>query len=253
MMDLLPAIDVRGSAAVRLSQGDFGREQRYGDPVELAERYLAGGASWLHVVDLDGARTGVPHERPALAEILRRTGERGAGVQFGGGVRSEDDVAELLGSGVARVVLGTVALEDPALAARCARRWPGRVAVGLDYRVRDDGVAEAQGHGWLSGSGLAVSDLLALWAGEPVGAVVVTPVARDGMLSGPDVEGMAALLARTALPLVASGGVSATGDLLRLARLEVEGRRLQGAIVGRALVEHCFSVEEGLAACAASG
>jgi phosphoribosylformimino-5-aminoimidazole carboxamide ribotide isomerase len=253
MMELLPAIDVRGSEAVRLSQGDFERERRYGDPVELAQRYLEGGARWLHVVDLEGARTGVPHERTALAGILRCARDGGADVQFGGGVRTEGDVAELLGSGVTRVVLGTVALEDPALAARCARRWPGRVAVGLDYRVRDDGVAEAQGHGWLSGSGLAVSELLALWAGEPVGAVVVTPVSRDGMLSGPDTEGMAALLLQTALPLVASGGVSATEDLLALTRLQAGGRRLQGAIVGRALVEGRFSVEEGLAACAASG
>ncbi len=251
-MELLPAIDVRGSEAVRLTQGDFEREQRYGDPVELAQRYVTAGARWLHVVDLDAARTGVPHERPALKEILRLARDAGVDVQFGGGVRAEDDAAELLASGVARVVLGTVALEDPALAARCARRWPGRMAVGLDYRVRDDGVAEAQGHGWLSGSGLAVSELLTLWAGEPIGAVVVTPVARDGMLSGPDTEGMAALLLQTALPLVASGGVSATQDLFGLARLQAAGRRLQGAIVGRALVEKRFSVEEGLAACAAS-
>ncbi len=251
-MELLPAIDVRGSEAVRLTQGDFEREQRYGDPVELAQRYVTAGARWLHVVDLDGARTGVPHERSALNEILRLARHGGVDVQFGGGVRAEDDAAELLASGVARVVLGTVALEDPALAARCARRWPGQVAVGLDYRVRDDGVAEAQGHGWLSGSGLAVSELLTLWAAEPIGAVVVTPVARDGMLSGPDTEGMAALLLQTALPLVASGGVSATRDLLGLARLQAAGRRLRGAIVGRALVEKRFSVEEGLAACAAS-
>jgi phosphoribosylformimino-5-aminoimidazole carboxamide ribotide isomerase len=252
-MELLPAIDVRGSEAVRLSQGDFEREQRYGDPLQLAERYLKGGAHWLHVVDLEGARTGVPHERTALAGILGRARHAGADVQFGGGVRTEDDVAALLGSGVSRVVLGTVALEDPALAARCARRWPRRVAVGLDYRVRDDGVAEAQGHGWLSGSGLAVSELLALWSGEPVGAVVVTPVARDGMLTGPDLEGMAALLGQTALPLVASGGVSTAEDLVGLARLTAGGRGLAGAIVGRALVEGRFSVEEGLAACAASG
>ena len=141
--------------------------------------------------------------------------------------------------------------EDPGLAGRCARRWPGRVAVGLDYRVGTDGVAEAQAQGWLAKSGWAVTELLDLWANEPIGAVVATAVARDGMLEGPDLEGMAALLARSGLPFVASGGVGSTADLQRLAGLEANGRRLSGAIVGKALVERRFSVEEGLAACAA--
>ncbi len=155
-------------------------------------------------------------------------------------------------AGVARVVLGTAALEDPALAVRCARRWPGRVAVGLDYRTGSDGVAEAQAQGWLAGSGRSVTDLLEQWAGEPFGAVVVTEVARDGTLEGPATESLAALLLRTELPLIASGGVGATQDLYRLAHLQAHGRRLSGAIVGKALVEGRFSVEEGIAACAAS-
>ncbi len=251
-MELLPAIDLRAGTAVRLTQGDFDREARYGDPAELAARYIAGGAHWIHVVDLDAARTGVPHERAALGEIVRLAADASVRVQAGGGIRSEDAAEELLGAGVARVVLGTAALEEPSLAGRCARRWPGRVAVGLDYRVGEDGVAEAQAQGWLAGSGRALSELLALWEGEPIGAVVATAVARDGMLSGPDLSGLEALLAATALPVVASGGVSATGDLADLARLRVAGRALAGAIVGKALVEGRFDVEEGLAACAAS-
>jgi phosphoribosylformimino-5-aminoimidazole carboxamide ribotide isomerase len=162
-MELLPAIDLRGGTAVRLTQGDFGREERYGDPLELAGRYIAGGARWIHVVDLDGARTGVPHERGVLERIVRLARVAGVGVEFGGGIRSEDDAEAVLESGVARVVLGTAALAEPALAGRCARRWPGLVAVGLDYRVGDDAVAEAQAQGWLAGSGLAVSELLELW------------------------------------------------------------------------------------------
>ncbi len=146
-MELLPAIDLRVGTAVRLTQGDFGREERYGDPVDLAASYIAGGAHWIHVVDLDGARTGVAHERGVLARIVRLTRAAGVRVEFGGGIRSEDDAEEVLESGVARVVLGTAALEEPALAGRCARRWPGRVAVGLDYRVGADGVAEAQAQG----------------------------------------------------------------------------------------------------------
>jgi phosphoribosylformimino-5-aminoimidazole carboxamide ribotide isomerase len=251
-MDLLPAIDLRAGAAVRLTQGDFAREQRYGDPSELAVRYIEGGARWIHVVDLDAARTGVPHERAALSQIVKLATEASVSVQAGGGIRSDDAAEELLESGVARVVLGTAALEDPGLAARCARRWPGRIAVGLDYRVNDDGVAEAQAQGWLASSGWSVPDLLHLWTGEPIGAVVVTEVARDGTLEGPNVDALGALLAQTALPLVASGGVGSTTDLSALAQLEAGGRRLAGAIVGKALVEGRFSVAEGVAACAAS-
>ncbi|HWF16813.1 MAG TPA: 1-(5-phosphoribosyl)-5-[(5-phosphoribosylamino)methylideneamino] imidazole-4-carboxamide isomerase [Acidimicrobiales bacterium] len=251
-MDLFPAIDLRGGAAVRLTQGDFAREQQYGDPAQLAARYIEGGARWIHVVDLDAARTGVPHERAALKEIVELAARSSVQVQTGGGIRTEDAAEELLESGVTRVVLGTAALEDPGLAARCARRWHGRVAVGLDYRVGDDGVAEAQAQGWLAGSGRSVGEMLALWTGEPIGAVVVTEVARDGMLEGPNVEGLAALLQQTELPLVASGGVGTTQDLSHLAKLEAGGRRLTGAIVGKALVEGRFSVEEGIAACAVS-
>jgi phosphoribosylformimino-5-aminoimidazole carboxamide ribotide isomerase len=252
-MELLPAIDLRRGTAVRLTQGDFGREDSYGDPLALAASYVAAGARFIHVVDLDGARTGVPHERAVLGAIVRLAGEAGVEVEFGGGIRSEDDAAEVLESGVARVVLGTAALEEPALAGRSARRWPGRVAVGLDYRVGQDGVAEAQAQGWLAGSGQSVTDLLELWQHDPIGAVVATSVARDGMLSGPDLAGLQALLEATALPVVASGGVSTLEDLVALSGLEAGGRRLAGAIVGKAIVEGRFSVEEGIAACAVSG
>jgi phosphoribosylformimino-5-aminoimidazole carboxamide ribotide isomerase len=251
-MELLPAIDLRRGTAVRLTQGDFDREACYGDPSALAARYIAGGARWIHVVDLDAARTGVPHERAALREIVRLATASSVDVQAGGGIRTEEVAAELLGSGVSRVVVGTAALAEPALVARWTRRWPGRIAVGLDYRVGADGVAEAQSQGWLAGSGRAVTELLGSWEGAPIAAVVATSVARDGMLAGPDLAGLGSILAATSLPVVASGGVSGTPDLAALARLEVSGRRLAGAIVGKAIVEGRFSVEEGLAACAAS-
>ncbi len=206
------------------------------------------------MVDLDArphraCRTSAPCWRRSCAWPAAA----GVRVQIGGGIRSEDDAAEVLDSGVARVVLGTAALEDPALAGRCARRWPGRVAVGLDYRVGDDGVAEAQAQGWLAGSGRAVHDLLELWAKEPIGAVVATSVARDGMLDGPRPGRAAApCWPPPALPVIASGGVSGADDLVALARLEASGRTLAGAIVGKALVEGRLSVAEAIAACAAS-
>jgi phosphoribosylformimino-5-aminoimidazole carboxamide ribotide isomerase len=254
-MDLFPAIDLRGGRAVRLTQGDFGREQRYGDPLALAASFIAASPPWIHVVDLDAARTGVSHELGtlgAIVELARGAGAEPIRVQTGGGIRTEDAVAQLLASGVARVVLGTAALEDPPLVTRCAQRWPGQVAVGLDYKVGLDGRAEALGHGWLAGSGRSLPELLALWEGEPIGAVVATSVVRDGMLQGPDLEGMRALLGTTTLPVVASGGVSDLADLAALAGLSVDGRRVAGVIVGKALVEGRFTVEEALATCAAS-
>jgi phosphoribosylformimino-5-aminoimidazole carboxamide ribotide isomerase len=256
-MELYPAIDVRDGGAVRLTQGDFDRQVGYGDPLVLAQRFIEGGATWIHVVDLNAARTGVPHERETLARIVALAGPgngngNGVKVQTGGGIRTEADVAAVLGLGVARVVLGTAALEDPALAARCARRWPDQIAVGLDYVLRPDGVAEARGHGWEEGSGRTVPELLAVWAGEPIGAVVATAIARDGMLGGSDLDGLGALLAVTELPVIASGGVGSLDDLRALAALEVEGRTLAGAIVGKALVEERFGLEEAVAACTAS-
>jgi phosphoribosylformimino-5-aminoimidazole carboxamide ribotide isomerase len=272
-MELYPAIDLRDGGAVRLTQGDFDRQVGYGDPLALAARIIEDGASWIHVVDLNAARTGVPHERATLGRIVelgrdlnREPGRAGAGaglkVQAGGGIRTEDDVAAVLDLGVARVVLGTAALEDPALATRCARRWPGRVAVGLDYVVRPDGVAEARGHGWQEGSGRTVHELLDIWAGEPIGAVVATAISRDGMLEGSDVAGMRTLLAATALPVIASGGVGSLQDLRALAALSgaeragaggaCASRRLEGVIVGKALLEGRFGLKEAMAACAAS-
>ena len=256
MMELYAAVDVRAGTAVRLTQGDFARQEGYGDPLALAARFIAAGTPWVHVVDLEAARTGVPHEQAALGGIVRlardAVGSGGVRVQTGGGIRTEAAVRELLESGVDRVVLGTAAVEEPARAAQWARRWPGRVAVGLDYLVGEDGETEARGHGWLAGSGRSVPELLGGWEGEPIAAVVATSIARDGMLEGPDLAGMEALLSLTSLPLVASGGVAELGDLKALAGLGGAGRRLAGVIVGKALVEGRFSVEEALTACVAS-
>src|SRR6185437_11314264 len=205
VMDLLPAIDLIDGGAVRLVQGDFGRQADYGDPLDLARRYLAAGARWVHVVDLDAARTGSPVNRPVVKAIAAEAAEHGAKVQTGGGVRTAGDVDDLLGAGVARVVLGTAAIEDPSLAVATAEAHPGQVAVGLDYRRRDDGELEAASRGWLEGSGRTVAGLLADLAAAPVGAVVVTAIDRDGTLAGPDTDGLAAVLRSTSLPVVASG------------------------------------------------
>jgi phosphoribosylformimino-5-aminoimidazole carboxamide ribotide isomerase len=253
-MDLYPAIDIRDGGAVRLTQGDFDRQSEYGDPVALARRFAAAGAPWLHVVDLDAARSGLPVNR---ATVLAIADAVDVPVQTGGGVRSLDDVAQLLDGGVARVVLGTAALDDPRLVRRATGAFPGRVALGLDYRRTSDGRAEVAVRGWEEGSGRTVGEVLADVAGAGLAAVVVTSIERDGMLSGADVEGLVAVLATTDVPVIASGGVGSVADVVALAALEAVAadgvvRRLAGSITGKALVDGRMTVEEGVAACVRS-
>lgn len=250
-MDLYPAIDLRAGEAVRLFQGRFDQVSHYGDPAALAARYVAAGARWLHVVDLDGAQTGTGTNRDLAVQLAR---DAPVPVQFGGGVRGEAEVDTLLGAGMARVVLGTAALEDPAMVVRAARRHPGRIALGLDYRRHGD-VLEPAVRGWASGSDTTLEAVLASFSDEPLGAVVVTAIERDGTLTGPDLEGLGAVLDATQLAVVASGGVGEVADLDALCRLRGprRSRALAGAIAGRALVDGRLDVGEAVARCAACG
>jgi phosphoribosylformimino-5-aminoimidazole carboxamide ribotide isomerase len=243
-MELFPAIDLRGGHCVRLAEGDFGRETVYdGDPVERALAFEAAGAPWVHVVDLDAARAGEALNRPVVAAIARAVA---VPVQSGGGVRSLDDAAALLDEcGVARVVIGTAAVEQPALVADIAARWPGRVAVGLDHRN-----GEVRIRGWAQGGGRQVDEVLAEMAGCGAAAAIVTDIARDGILTGPDLDGLERLLAVAEIDLIASGGVASLEDLTQLASLQRKGRGLAGVIVGRAIYEGRFDVDQAVAASA---
>jgi phosphoribosylformimino-5-aminoimidazole carboxamide ribotide isomerase len=242
-MDLYPAIDLRGGRCVRLRQGDYADETVYGDdPVAVARGFVGAGARWVHMVDLDAARTGTPANRGAIAAVAAAVTAR---IQAGGGVRDEAAAEALFDSGVARVVLGTAAMEDPALVGRVAVRHGGGVAVGLD--ARDGHVAV---RGWTQGAGVDLLDAVRRFEDIGVAALIVTDIGRDGMLSGPDLEGLAAVLAATQVDVIASGGVGSLDDLQALAGIEVEGRRLSGAIVGKALYEGAFTVGEALTATA---
>ena len=232
-MDLFPAIDLRGGKAVRLLQGDYAQETVYGDdPVALAESFAAAGAKWIHVVDLDAARTGDPVNRPVVAAVAAAVRGR-AKVQTGGGVRSVADAEALAAAGVARVVMGSAAIKDRTLVAAVFRIVP--VAVGLDHRDGDVAL-----HGWTQGSGLNVMDLLDCYPDAE--AFIITNIARDGMLAGPDIDGLAAAAAASPIPVIASGGVSSLDDLRMLNR--VPG--LAGVITGKAIYENRFTVGEAL-------
>jgi phosphoribosylformimino-5-aminoimidazole carboxamide ribotide isomerase len=239
-MDLYPAIDLRDGCCVRLYQGDYDRETVYaGDPVAQARAFAAEGAPWVHVVDLDAARTGEPRNYELVASVAAAVD---VPVQCGGGVRNDAAADALLGRGVRRVVVGTAALERPDWVRSLAGRYPGRVAVGLDARERDVAV-----RGWVQGSGHDLVDVARRFEDAGVAALVVTEIGRDGTLSGPALDQLAAVLEATRVDVIASGGVGTLADLQTLSVLEVDGRRLAGTIVGRALYEGAFRVADAVA------
>ena len=239
-MIIYPAIDLRGGRCVRLQQGDFARETVYADdPVEAAGRWAAEGAAWLHVVNLDGAlgRSGEAN-LAALARIRRAVD---LPIQFGGGLRSVEDVDRVLGLGVARVILGTVAIREPEVVREALARYGAeRIAVGID--ARDGRVAIS---GWVDVSEVEAVDLGRRMAALGVQRVVYTDVARDGMLTGPNVPATAALARETGLRVIASGGVSSLDDLEQLAAHAADG--IDGVIVGMALYEGRLTLPEALA------
>ncbi len=243
-MQLFAAVDIRDGRCVRLRQGDYGAETVYDDdPVARAVEMAEAGAAWIHVVDLDGARSGRPDNASTVAEIAAVVD---VPVQAGGGVRTAATAEAWFAAGVERVVLGTAALRDPELVRGLARSH--RIAVGLDARAGD--VAT---DGWLQGSGQSVLEVARSFAADGVDAFVVTDISRDGTLEGPDIGGLASVLDAVSVDMIASGGVGQIGDLAALAGLEGRaGRRLSGVIVGTALYEGRFTVAEAVAALSGS-
>jgi len=236
-MDLFPAIDIRGGRCVRLHQGDYGQETVYGDdPVAQAIAFVEAGAGWIHVVDLDAARTGAPENRDVVAAIAEAVD---VPVQTGGGIRSDEAAFVLFDAGVERVVIGTAALKDPDLVRRLARDH--RVAVGLDAKS-----GEVATDGWLVGSGRTVLDVARSFADVGVDAFIVTDISRDGTLEGPDIGGLIEVLGATSVDVIASGGVGTADDLRELAAVEVDGRRLAGVIAGKAIYEGHVDVAEAV-------
>ncbi len=237
-MELYPAIDLRAGRVVRLWQGDYDVETVYGDdPPAVAAAFVDAGAPWVHVVDLDAARSGDRSNGAVVAAIVKAVDGR-ARVQCGGGVRDERAAAELAAAGVTRVVMGTAALRDPALVVRVSECVA--VAVGLDHRG-----GELAAHGWTESTGLRLTDVLDLFLSAA--AFVVTEIGRDSTLAGPDLDGLASVLAATDIPVIASGGVGSLDDLKALDALDVGGRRLAGVITGKAIYEHRFGVADALA------
>ncbi len=238
-MEVIPAIDLLEGRCVRLYQGDYSRSQIFDEnPSSVAKQWVDQGAMRLHVVDLDGAKTGEPINLPAIEAIV---GAVPVPIQVGGGLRDRARVAQMLDMGVQRVILGTVAVENPQLVAELCREFPGQIVVGID--ARNGKVAT---RGWLETSEVAAGDLAQQMALLGAAAIIYTDIHRDGTLSGPNIEALRELATRISIPTIASGGVSSLTDLLSLLALEPLG--VSSAIVGRALYTGDVSLSEAIQA-----
>ena len=238
-MEVIPAIDLLEGRCVRLYQGDYSRSQIFDEnPSLVAKQWVDQGAMRLHVVDLDGAKTGEPINLPAIEAIV---GAVPVPIQVGGGLRDRARVAQMLDMGVQRVILGTVAVENAQLVAELCQEFPGQIVVGID--ARNGKVAT---RGWLETSEVAAGDLAQQMALLGAAAIIYTDIHRDGTLEGPNIEALRELATRISIPTIASGGVSSLTDLLSLLALEPLG--VSGAIVGRALYTGDVSLTEAIQA-----
>ncbi len=243
-MKLYPAIDIRDGNCVRLYQGDYDRETVYGDnPADQAAAFADEGAPWIHCVDLDAARSGDQQNLASIAAIAARVD---VPLQVGGGVRTVDAAKRLWDAGVTRVVIGTAAVQNPDLVRELAPQ--GQVAVGLDAWGTDIAVA-----GWEERTGKDLFETVASFGDAGVAAFVVTEIARDGTMEGPDVGGLQRVLATTQVPVIASGGVVTLDHLRTLTTLEAGGRTLEGVIAGRAIYERAFTVAQAVAVLSSGG
>ncbi|MGD9526156.1 bifunctional 1-(5-phosphoribosyl)-5-((5-phosphoribosylamino)methylideneamino)imidazole-4-carboxamide isomerase/phosphoribosylanthranilate isomerase PriA [Pseudonocardia sp.] len=239
---LLPAVDVADGQAVRLVQGEAGTETGYGDPLEAALQWQHDGAEWIHLVDLDAA-FGRGSNAELLAGVVR---ELEVQVELSGGIRDDESLEQALGTGCARVNLGTAALEDPQWCARAIAAHGERIAVGLDVRIVD-GEHRLAARGWTKDGG-DLWETLARLDRDGCARYVVTDVGKDGTLRGPNTQLLQDVAAATTAPVIASGGIAEVADLVSLAELAASGVGIEGSIVGKALYAGRFTLPEALAA-----
>jgi phosphoribosylformimino-5-aminoimidazole carboxamide ribotide isomerase len=233
-LTILPSIDLRNGKVVRLKQGDYGQQINYDvDPVDVAKGFAAAGAKWMHVVDLDGAKEGRPMQTDLIAKVAEASG---LNVEVGGGIRSTADVTALLDQGIARVVVGTAAMEQWDWFSELVRTLPGKVVLALDAKA-----GQVATRGWTHASGKMAVDVAKEVSDWPLAAILYTDVAKDGMLTGPNFDETERLALSGKVPVIASGGVGSIDHVLRLTKLPV-----WGAIIGRSLYEGKVDLAEAI-------
>jgi phosphoribosylformimino-5-aminoimidazole carboxamide ribotide isomerase len=233
-MYVIPAIDLRNGKCIRLIQGQYHRQITYQDnPVKQAEEFSSAGAKWLHIVDLDGAKVGRPVNMPAISAIANLGLFK---IEVGGGLRDEGSIRQLLDMGAERVIIGTKAVSDFEWFSRITQKFSGKIVLGLDARG-----SKVATHGWTQDSPQLLLDFAAEAAKLPLAAIIYTDIARDGMLTGPNIERTKALVDAVEVPVVASGGVKELSDIKKLSELGVEA-----VIIGRALYEGTLELSEAI-------
>ena len=243
-MIIFPAIDIKDQRVVRLAQGHFDQVTEYAqDPVAVARTWQQAGAQWLHIIDLDGAKDGAVRNLDIAARVAR---EIDLPIQFGGGIRSVEDLDRLFTAGVSRAILGTRVIEDQDFLRAVLARWPERIAVSLDCA---DGLVAVSG--WTQMTTLRVTDLARELAEAGLRYLIHTDIRRDGMLSGPNLPALRELLAAVKIPVIAAGGVSTIEDIRQLRALETDG--LLGAITGKAIYEGTLDLAEAVKLCSQNG
>ncbi len=244
-MILFPAIDLKNGQCVRLRQGDMGQVTLFNaDPADQAGKFLRDGAEWLHLVDLDGAFAGAPVNAAAVESILKTVK---IPVQLGGGIRDLNRIEDWLKKGIARVILGTVALKNPALVKGAAQLFPGRIAVGIDAKAGRVAV-----EGWAETSDVTALDLARRFEDAGVAAIIYTDIDRDGLLQGVNAEATAELASRLTIPVIASGGVAGPEDIDRLKAVLPQSKKggggIAGVIAGRALYDGRLDLRSAITA-----
>jgi phosphoribosylformimino-5-aminoimidazole carboxamide ribotide isomerase len=232
-MIIYPAIDIKDGRCVRLLQGRFEDETVFGSPVEMAKKWVSMGACWLHTVDLDGARCGNSSNRKIVSEIARVSG---IPVQMGGGIRTMEDIDEVLDLGIHRVILGTAAVNNPQLVKEALLKYPERVAVGID--AKDGRVAI---EGWERVSSHTALDFAKTMEQLGCKVIIYTDIATDGMLQGPNLEAMEEMIRSVGMEVIASGGVSSIADLISLKNIGAAG-----AITGKAIYTGAINLEQAI-------
>jgi len=235
-MYIIPAIDLRDGKCVRLIQGQYDRQINYGnDPVEQARAFSSAGAQWLHIVDLDGAKTGTPVNTATISAIA---GLGILNIEIGGGLRDEASIKQLLDMGAKRVIIGTKAVSDFEWFSEMAEKFSGKIALGLDAKG-----SKVATHGWTQDSSQTVLEFAAKAAKLPLAAIIYTDISKDGMMTGPNFERTKALAEAVDIPVIASGGVNTIEDIRKLAEFNPEA-----AIIGRSLYEGTLKLADAIEA-----
>jgi phosphoribosylformimino-5-aminoimidazole carboxamide ribotide isomerase len=235
-MYIIPAIDLRDGKCVRLIQGRYDRQINYEDnPVKQAKQFIADGAEWLHIVDLDGAKTGTPVNTDTIASIAALGRLK---IEVGGGLRDEASIKQLLDLGVERVIIGTKAVSDFDWFSRMAEKFSGRIVLGLDARG-----SQVATHGWLRDSSQTILEFAVEAAKLPIAAIIYTDIARDGMMTGPNFERTKELIDAVNVPVVASGGVKEISDIPKLSKIGAAA-----VIIGRSLYEGAMNLADAIKA-----